>query len=78
MGVIYDLERWCNFENDTYYYIFLFLSTICAVIIAISVMFFTLKIENTHRYDVNKDGTVNAKDYIEIKKYIMNKEKQNV
>lgn len=29
---------------------------------------------NEDRYDVNRDGIVNAQDYTEIKNYIMNRE----
>ena len=34
-----------------------------------------LLINKYNKYDVNNDGIVNSQDYVEIRKYIMSKEK---
>ena len=62
-------------NEDKWFYTFLFISTLCVITVAVTVVIGINKQEKINRYDVNEDGTVNAKDYIEIKKYIMNKEK---
>ena len=45
---------------------------VCAIVIAILISIFTLvEILPEYKFDVNKDGEINAADYVTIKNYIM-------
>ena len=56
-------------KNDNYFNLFLIIVVICITLMDIAEMI----IPDYHQYDVNRDGIVNAQDYIEIKNYIMDK-----
>jgi hypothetical protein len=53
----------------------IFIITITSIIIGIAILLVILSGHCFNKYDVNNDGKVNAQDYVEIKNYIMEKEK---
>lgn len=56
-------------KNDNYFNLFLIIVVICITLMDIAKMI----IPDYHQYDANRDGIVNAQDYVEIKNYIMDK-----
>lgn len=58
-----------NLLNKNKFYMTIF---VCAIVIAILISIFTLvEILPEYKFDVNKDGEINAADYVTIKNYIM-------
>jgi len=43
------------------------------IVVTILILISMTDTNKYHQYDVNKDGVVNAQDYVTIKDYIMNK-----
>lgn len=65
---IKDLQEEYLFTRNKYYTTIF----VCIIIVAILISIFTLvETLDEYKFDVNKDGEINAADYVTIKNYIM-------